>query len=57
MIISDTYRPAPKRLHSVRNGALVTPAIGASTTGGQTGEAADRERRELAAAAPAARRD
>src|SRR6266498_4719353 len=36
MIISLTYNPAPYSRHRVRNGALVTPAIGASTTGGHT---------------------
>ena len=34
--ISLTYRPAPNSRHMVRNGALVTPAIGARTTGGHT---------------------
>src|SRR5699024_2719602 len=33
VIISHTYRPAPCSRHSLRNGALVTPAMGASTTG------------------------
>ena len=33
VIISETYSPAPKPRHSVRNGGLVMPAIGASTTG------------------------
>ena len=32
--ISDTKRPAPCSRQSVRKGALVIPAIGASTTGG-----------------------
>ena len=32
--ISETNKPAPCSRHSVRNGALVIPAIGASTTGG-----------------------
>ncbi len=36
VIISLTYKPAPNFLHNVRNGALVTPAIGAKMTGGQT---------------------
>ena len=34
MVISDTARPAPNRLHSSRNGLSVTPAMGASITGG-----------------------
>ena len=36
MTISLTYSPPPKRRHRRRNGAFVTPAIGASTTGGDT---------------------
>ena len=36
VIISDTYSPAPNREHTPRNGASVTPAMGASTTGGST---------------------
>ena len=36
MIISLTYRPPPYSRHRVRNGWLVMPAIGASTTGGDT---------------------
>lgn len=38
VIISLTNRPLPplNSRHSVRNGALVIPAIGASTTGGAT---------------------
>ena len=36
VIISLTYSPAPNRRQSVRKGGLVTPAMGASTTGGQT---------------------
>src|SRR5665647_2834538 len=34
--ISATYRPAPCSRHSRRNARLVTPAIGASTTGVST---------------------
>ena len=34
VVISETHRPAPRRLHSIRNGLSVTPAMGASTTGG-----------------------
>src|SRR5690606_38058736 len=34
MVISEAARPAPRRLHSSRNGLSVTPAIGASTTPG-----------------------
>src|SRR4051794_24634149 len=33
VIISLTYNPAPWARHSRRNGAFVTPAIGARTTG------------------------
>src|SRR5215207_9322383 len=33
VIISQTYSPAPCSAQSWRNAALVTPAIGASTTG------------------------
>ena len=37
IIISLTYTsPGPNLRHRLRNGALVTPAIGANTTGGQT---------------------
>src|SRR3954466_1475 len=36
VIISLTYSPPPYSRHSVRNGWLVMPAIGASTTGGDT---------------------
>ena len=36
VIISLTYRPPPKSRQSRRNGELVMPAIGASTTGGHT---------------------
>src|ERR1700712_3251952 len=35
--ISQTYRPAPNSRHSPRKDVLVMPAIGASTTGGHTG--------------------
>ena len=34
VVISDTARPAPSRLHSRRNGLSVTPAIGARITRG-----------------------
>ncbi|CAM5351010.1 hypothetical protein RLIN73S_07433 [Rhodanobacter lindaniclasticus] len=34
LVISEAAKPAPSRLHSRRNGLSVTPAIGASTTGG-----------------------
>ena len=37
VIISLTYRPAPYLRQRVRKGGLVTPAMGASTTGGVTG--------------------
>jgi hypothetical protein len=33
VVISDVVSPAPKRRQSLRNGASVTPAIGASTKG------------------------
>ena len=36
MIISLTYSPPPNSRHSGRNGWFVMPAIGASTTGGDT---------------------
>jgi hypothetical protein len=34
VVISDTAKPAPSRLHSSRNGLSVTPAIGARITFG-----------------------
>ena len=34
VVISETASPAPMRLHSSRNGLSVTPAMGASTSGG-----------------------
>ena len=42
--ISLTYSPAPWARQTARNGPFVTPAIGASTTGGHDGDRADPQR-------------
>lgn len=39
VIISDTNRPPPCSRHNVRKPMFVMPAMGASTTGGQTSNA------------------
>ena len=49
IVISDTHRPAPRRLHSIRKGLSVTPAMGASTRFGSIVWGPMRMRRMLAA--------